>query len=206
MKRTISIFFLLLSVSIFRMEAQSALKSFSDKVSASMVSFSYDYATKGKVSLKGSGSAIVQNDGFVLKVDGLEVWCDGKDRWTMDPVAKEAVVESVEDSGKDYMTDPAFLLTGVEDNFKLVSSPEEVFVKGKYRMMFHLKPKVSSELKDIRLFFDDKILVSAIVSVKDGTETYFEIRDLKFDKRSSGAEFRFDEKSLDSSWVITDLR
>ena len=199
MKRTISIFFLLLSVSIFRMEAQSALKSFSDKVFASMVSFSYDYATKGKVSLKGSGSAIVQNDGFVLKVDGLEVWCDGKDRWTMDPAAKEAVVESVED-------DPAFLLTGVEDNFKLVSSPEEVFVKGKYRMMFHLKPKVPSELKDIRLFFDDNTLVSAIVSVKDGTETYFEIRDLKFDKRSSGAEFRFDEKSLDSSWVITDLR
>ena len=69
MKRTISIFFLLLSVSIFRMEAQSALKSFSDKVSASRVSFSYDYATKGKVSLKGSGSAIVQNDGFVLKAD-----------------------------------------------------------------------------------------------------------------------------------------
>jgi len=188
------------------MEAQSALKSFSDKVSASMVSFSYDYATKGKVSLKGSGSAIVQNDGFVLKADGLKVWCDGKGRWTMDSVAKEVVVESVEDSGRDYMTDPALLLTGVEDNFKLVSSPEEVIVEGKYRMMFHLKPKVPSELKDIRLFFDDKILVSAIVSVKDGTETYFEIRDLKFDKRSSGAEFRFDEKSLDSSWVITDLR
>ena len=188
------------------MEAQSALKSFSDKVSASMVSFSYDYATKGKVSLKGSGSAIVQNDGFVLKADGLKVWCDGKGRWTMDSVAKEVVVESVEDSGRDYMTDPALLLTGVEDNFKLVSSPEEVIVEGKYRMMFHLKPKVPSELKDIRLFFDDKILVSAIVSVKDGTETYFEIRDLKFDKRSSGAGFRFDEKSLDSSWVITDLR
>jgi len=206
MKRTISIFFLLLSVSIFRMEAQSALKSFSDKVSASRVSFSYDYATKGKVSLKGSGSAIVQNDGFVLKADGLKVWCDGKGRWIMDPTAKEVVVESVEDSGRDYMTDPALLLTGVEDNFKLVSSPEEVIVEGKYRMMFHLKPKVPSELKDIRLFFDDKILVSAIVSVKDGTETYFEIRDLKFDKMSSGAEFRFDEKSLDSSWVITDLR
>lgn len=206
MKRTISIFFLLLSVSIFRMEAQSALKSFSDKVSASRVSFSYDYATKGKVSLKGSGSAIVHNDGFVLKADGLKVWCDGKGRWTMDSVAKEVVVESVEDSGRDYMTDPALLLTGVEDNFKLVSSPEEVIVEGKYRMMFHLKPKVPSELKDIRLFFDDKILVSAIVSVKDGTETYFEIRDLKFDKMSSGAEFRFDEKSLDSSWVITDLR
>ena len=63
-----------------------------------------------------------------------------------------------------------------------------------------------SDLKGLLLYFSNKIPVAADVSVKDGTVTHFNIRDLKFCSKSSGSEFKFDEASLDASWLVTDLR
>lgn len=205
MKRIVSILLLLLAVSIYGIDAQNVLKSFSDKAASSRVSFSYNYAAKGKLPLKGKGNAVVQGESFILKGDGLEVWCDGKSRWTMDKVAKEAVAEAVDGRLSDYMTDPALLIASVEEHFNVISQ-ENTILAGKSVLLIRLTPKVPSELKSLKIYFRDSIIVAAEVAVKDGTVTHFTITDLKFCKKSSGDDFRFNEKSLDSSWLVTDLR
>ena len=56
--------------------------------------FEYAYRlSSGNTEMSGSGSVIFQGDAFVMKGDGLEVYCDGTDRWTVDRNAREAVAE-----------------------------------------------------------------------------------------------------------------
>ena len=181
------------------------LKSFSERAAASQMSFSYDYVTNGTVPLKGQGKVVVQDASFILLGDGLDVRCDGKSVWTMDSVAKEVVVDAVGSDCSDYVEYPALLLASLEENFKEIDN-EEVFVDGKPMTMIELKPVASSKLKRLKLFFRGNIPVAANITVKDGTVTHFNIKDLKFGKKTSGDGFFFDPATLDSSWIITDLR
>lgn len=169
------------------------------------MSFSYDYVTNGTVPLKGEGKVVVQDASFILLGDGLDVRCDGKSVWTMDSVAKEAVVDAVGSDCSDYVEYPVLLLASLEENFKEIDN-EEVFVDGKPMTMIELKPVASSKLKRLKLFFRGNIPVAANITVKDGTVTHFNIKDLKFGKKTSGDGFFFDPATLDSSWIITDLR
>lgn len=199
----ISVFFLLAFQP--QMKADGILKTFSQRLSSSRLSFSYEFSTKGDLPLKGKGTALIQGRNFIIKGEGLEVRCDGLTRWTMDPVAKEAVAESVESSERDYMTDPALLLSSVEDVFSESSSGKVKF-QGKEVDMFILKPKLAAGLNSVKLYFDAGLPVFAEVTVKDGTVTVFTLKDMKFLEKADDSLFFFNEASLDSSWIITDLR
>ena len=113
----------------FTAEAKSdALTEFITRVSQSCVSFDYSYTLKkDRTNLNGSGSVKVQGDSFLLKGDGLEVWCDGKTRWVIDRVAEEAVIEPVDLSETDFAANPALLLTVVDKAFDEVSDATSKF-------------------------------------------------------------------------------
>ena len=100
------------------------LGSFIDKVSSSLVTFDYSFTmqtTKSKTKMTGSGNVKVQGNAFFMEGNGMEVWCDGSTRWTIDRFAEEALVESVSESYDSYATNPALMITAVDDAFNEVS-------------------------------------------------------------------------------------
>lgn len=73
--------------------------------------YSYGYTSGGKTyDNVASGKMTVQGSAYLLKGDGLEVYSDGKVRWTLDRSGKEAIVESVD--AEDVMTNPAAIVAG----------------------------------------------------------------------------------------------
>ena len=191
------------------------LGSFIDKVSSSLVTFDYSFTmqtTKSKTKMTGSGNVKVQGNAFFMEGNGMEVWCDGSTRWTIDRFAEEALVESVSESYDSYATNPALMITAVDDAFNEVSFGTSKF-QGKAVDASVLSPvhkgKYSMDIAELKLFFKSGTsdLVGAEVKLNDGSVSEFSITVMTFSAQAEKKEsFRFDEKTLDDSYVITDLR
>lgn len=191
------------------------LGSFIDKVSSSLVTFDYSFTmqtTKSKTKMTGSGNVKVQGNAFFMEGNGMEVWCDGSTRWTIDRFAEEALVESVSESYDSYATNPALMITAVDDAFNEVSFGTSKF-QGKAVDASVLSPvhkgKYSMDIAELKLFFKSGTsdLVGAEVKLNDGSVSEFTITGMTFSAQAEKKEsFRFDEKTLDDSYVITDLR
>lgn len=191
------------------------LGSFIDKVSSSLVTFDYSFTmqtTKSKTKMTGSGNVKVQGNAFFMEGNGMEVWCDGSTRWTIDRFAEEALVESVSESYDSYATNPALMITAVDDAFNEVSFGTSKF-QGKAMDASVLSPvhkgKYSMDIAELKLFFKSGTsdLVGAEVKLNDGSVSEFSITGMTFSAQAEKKEsFRFDEKTLDDSYVITDLR
>ncbi len=198
-------------------EAASAksktLDAFVSKVSASLVSFDYSFTMPTrKARMTGKGSVKVQWPSFLVYGNGLEIWCDGNTRWTIDRVSDEALIESVDDSYDSYATNPALMIASIDNAFREDSFGVSKF-GGKTAEVSDLSPvhkgKGSMDIAGLKLFFKSgtTTLVGAQVTLNDGSVSDFTITNLKFEEPGKSKEsFRFDEKTLDSSYVITDLR
>ena len=189
------------------------LDTFVSKVSSSLVSFDYSFTmpTK-KAKMTGNGSVKVQGTSFIVDGNGLEIWCDGKTRWTIDRISEEALVESVDDSYDSYATNPALMIASIDNAFREESFGSSKF-GGKAVDASVLTPankgKGSMDIAGLKLFFKSgtTILIGAEVTLNDGSVSEFTITNLKFEGAGKSKEsFRFDEKTLDSSYVVTDLR
>lgn len=193
----------------------STLASFIDKVSSSLVTFDYSFSMqtpKSKSKMTGSGKVKVQGTAFYMEGNGLEVWCDGSTRWTVDRLSEEALVESVDGSYDSYSTNPALLVTSVDEAFNEVSFGTSKF-QGKTVDASVLSPvhagKHSMDIAQLKLFFKSgtSILVGAEVKLGDGSVSEFSITGMEYSAKLEKEEsFRFDEKTLEKSYVVTDLR
>lgn len=83
-----------------------------DKVQGQRVSFTYSYS----LSQKGAdfqeitgGEVTVEDNAYVMEGLGIKVLSDGETRWSLDPGAREAVVETVEK--EDIFTNPALFIS-----------------------------------------------------------------------------------------------
>ena len=108
--RTITRIFIAAAVALLALPQVTFAKSktldtFVSKVSSSLVSFDYSFTmpTK-KAKMTGNGSVKVQGTSFIVDGNGLEIWCDGVTRWTIDRISEEALVESVDESYDSYAT------------------------------------------------------------------------------------------------------
>jgi len=108
MKRLVSI--LLFSLSFWGLQAQEGIPLL-DKVAGHRVHFHYTYS----LSRAGAGFApvtdgqvTVEGNAYILEGLGMKVFSDGTTRWTLDPEAKEAVVEAVQK--EDLFTNPALFI------------------------------------------------------------------------------------------------
>ncbi|MBO4760660.1 MAG: outer membrane lipoprotein carrier protein LolA [Bacteroidales bacterium] len=191
---------MVMSVSSF---AQDTVKDFSAKVAGSRVSFSYGYEMKADVLVKGSGTVYVQGEAFRVDVDGLEIICDSKTRWTLDRGAKEIVIESVD--GVDLLDNPVLLVTSFDKAFREVSRGSAE-VSGKKCLKVDFAPKTESGISALAMFFCKDELVCVQVRMKDGNTTVFDISDMKFAEPAEDGLFSYDADALDNSWVKTDLR
>ena len=109
------------------------------------ISLRYACTVTQDTPVKLSGVLLVQGECYRAVGNGLEIYCDGATRWTVDPASKEVYVETAE---------------GLEELLSWRDSLTELTL---------------SEVEYLPLSDD----LSA---------------------------FRFDTASLDSSWVVTDLR
>ena len=60
-------------------------------------SFDFSYKVEGQAPLTGKGTAVIKESCFHVQTNGLDVWCDGKTRWTVDTEAKEVYIEDAQD-------------------------------------------------------------------------------------------------------------
>jgi len=201
---------LLIMSSCMSAQANSkTLDNFVAKVSSSLVSFDYTFSCQVRNSkMTGEGSVRLQDDAFFVKGNGLDIYCDGKTKWTVDTFSEEALIESVEESADSYATNPALLITCLDKAFNEVSCTTKDG-KDVSLLVPIQKGKSSSDLAEVKLVFKSgtEQLVGAQVKLNDGTVTDFVVKAIKFAEKTKGKEsFRLNEKTLGSSYVITDLR
>ena len=95
-----------------------------DKAQGHRVTFHYTYS----LSQKGvtQGNVTVEGNAYILQGLGMEVYSDGTTRWTLDPQAREALVEKVEK--EDLFTNPALFISSYKnylDQLKVNSSGKD---------------------------------------------------------------------------------
>ena len=125
--------------------AQPQLGEIAAHLQTDRISLRYACTVTQDTPVKLSGVLLIQGECYRAKGNGLEIYCDGATRWTVDPASKEVYVETAE---------------GLEELLSWRDSLTELTL---------------SEVEYLPISDD----LSA---------------------------FRFDTASLDSSWVVTDLR
>ena len=58
------------------------------------ISLHYDCTVTQDTPLKLSGTLLIQGDCYLAKGNGMEIYSDGKTRWTVDPASKEVYIET----------------------------------------------------------------------------------------------------------------
>ncbi|MGN1215021.1 MAG: outer membrane lipoprotein carrier protein LolA [Candidatus Cryptobacteroides sp.] len=189
------------------------MESFFAKVSSSLVSFGYSFVCRTSDSrMTGDGEVMLQDDCFLARGNGLEIRCDGQTLWTLDTVAEEAVVETVSSRTDALLANPAMLIVSAGEYFNVSSSGPATFAgqpADKVSLTPKTAPKSSSDISGLTLYFrkGTLLLVGAEAGMKDGTFSTFTLNNFKYsDKLQEKESFRLDEKTLGSSYVVTDLR
>ena len=104
------------------------------------------------------------------------------------------------------------MITAVDEAFEEVSFGTSKF-QGKVVDASVLTPvskgKSSMDIAVLKLFFKSgtSVLVGAEIKLNDGSVSEFSISGMEFkEKGTEKGSFRFDEKTLEKSYVVTDLR
>ena len=113
MKRFVSV--LLFSLLLQGLQAQDGI-SLLDKVAGHRVHFHYTYSLSragADFAPVTDGQVTVEGNAYILEGLGMKVFSDGTTRWTLDPEAREAVVEAVQK--EDLFTNPALFIGSYRD-------------------------------------------------------------------------------------------
>ncbi len=186
--------------------SEDPVRALSESVASSSVSFLCRYdAVKGKVHMSGAGSAILQGSAYLIDVDGLKFFCDGSTKWTVDNNTREVVIETADIETDGGFSNPVLLLVSADTMFEQVSA-EQVDFNGSNALRINMSPKSGCGLESVSLYFRGDVPVGACAVAEDGTETNLTISGFCKSEKKDLSYFMFDDKSLDSSWVVTDLR
>lgn len=194
----------------FALNAQNAqndvfLTAIAYKLEYNSVSFDYAFEVKTEVTVTGSGNAALSGDSYHMNGNGMEIWCDGKTRWTLDTAAKEAYIESVDDDSSDYLANPVLFLSGLDKAFKLTGISDVSF-KGETVKALALEPAVDeTKISSAVLYVSGNTPKGAEIRIDDGTVTVFSLSNVNW---TAGTDkvWAFDVATLDDSYVVTDLR
>lgn len=190
-----------------RLQAESpdaVLERFVGAVASSAVDFGYSYLIDdGRARVKGGGTVAMQGESYLISGDGLEVYCDGKTRWTVDRAAMEVVVETCDPENPDYTVNPAVLLKDFDKAFSVESSGVSSDGSLHYSLSPVSAPGISS--LEIVLSGDGKKLLSAVLHTEDGAAASFSISSFVFSTPSDPSRFAFDISSLADGYIVTDL-
>lgn len=198
---------LLLVLSTLTAAGQNIVTDFAKSLSDGCATFGYSYSVSGQVPLSGSGTIRLQGDAFTMQGDGLEVYCDGATRWTLDTAAEECYIESVEAGGLDYEANPALLVGAVNKAFKLSGTSSKTFNGTKVTEAV-LKPvSKGGNITGLSLMLTAaKKPAGLIVKTSDGNDITVVVKDFLIGAKTTLKDFAFDTGKLDSGYIVTDLR
>jgi len=219
MKRMILLLGLTLSLG-FAARAQEVTIASLDRIAAGeCVSFDYTYwvgSSDAELRQTSEGAVTAQREAYCVTGLGLEVRCDGKTRWSIDPAAREVLIETVAGaSAEDLFLTPTLAVCHYQDFFSPSFSGRK-FVSDGYVDRFDLTLKGSGAEEYSEVFL--------LVMVDDGSEpekvrlcfgfkgsdaTWVEIRtgELHFRPEKAIGDYRpASDAFAGKQWVVTDLR
>lgn len=197
MFRRLSLSALIITSAAASVSAQDVLHSFISKLSAAPASFEYSFVTKNSATpFSGSGNASVEGKCYRIVGNGLDIRCDGSERWTADTEAGEMIIESVDSTALDFISNPALIFIGLDECFEVESSTDKVFI---------LTPKIeNSGIRSLSLTFTGANPSSAILLHADGSRTEFTLSGFEFSVKDE--PWFFSKTDLASFKTVTDLR
>ena len=185
--------------------AQDALSGFISGLSSQSAVFSYSYVIDdGHTKIAGDGTAEIQGDSYLVKGDGLEVYCNGVCRWTVDRQSMEVVVESYDPESPDYTVNPAALLKNFDKLFSVKGC--ESTSSGYDYVLSPVSEKTDVESMELSLSADGKRLMYAGLTMKNGAVAAFTVPSFCFAPVSDASRFSFDVSALSADYIVTDLR
>jgi outer membrane lipoprotein-sorting protein len=207
MKRYIYVIVLiLLAAQVLKAQENTPLVRFYDNLLSSCVEFDMSYSIRmSGVKLDGKGVLELQGDSWILVGNGMEIRCDGKTLWTVDPESKEVVIDSLSDDiTAGIITNPAVMLINLRELF---SVREVLPTKEGRSLIYTLYPKAESEVSfvNMEILKGDSSLKQLTFSLEDGTSAVVNISSTKSGKKKP-AEYFSRSVNYDSSWIVTDLR
>lgn len=199
---------------------KSSLEKFYKELNEKYVGLSCHYTLRpangagassfGKVS--GNADVEMQDDAYIFRGNGLTIISDGKIICVMDEYAKEAVYESVpaDLSEADYLQNPAYLIRGLEDNFKILKSTGITGASSaEVCDNYVLEPVVDCGIRQCCLYFKagKEWLSKAVFELSDGNILEVEVYEpISLQKKHISYFTPKDPSSFEPNWIITDLR
>lgn len=173
--------------------------------SATSMQYTYSLLPSSGVKLSGEGSVMVQDSAYVMKGNGMELYCDGKTVWIVDTEGKEVMIESPAEGDEAYLDNPALLFVNMDKVFRVDGSKRNGSI-----LSYVLSSKVESGVRTASVSIDDSgrtpVMISASFSLSDGSSLDIKIKSMTFSEKKPLTSFFYDISSLNSSWLITDLR
>ena len=198
--------FLVLLPVLTSAQTASLLEKFYSDVAGSCLEMTYSYSTRlSGVDNKGQGTLRSQGIMWELKGNGVEMFCDSKSIWIIDPSMKEVVIEPApEDERQQWMSNPAVIFARLNELFKLTETLDSSDGKS---VIYVLSPKAESDIDycNLELFKRDATVRRASLALSDGTLIKIEVSSMKLTPELSVEAFR-PQTVFDSSWILTDLR
>ena len=94
--------------------AQSDAAYVKDLLTNNRVSFDFALSSKGKAPLQMNGKAVVDGECYRFQGNGIEVYCDGTTKWTVDQETKEVYIERSGGSST-FLDNPAVWIDNTKD-------------------------------------------------------------------------------------------
>jgi hypothetical protein len=74
--------------------AQSQIDALAAHLQTDRISLHYDCTYMEDLPVKLSGVLLIQGECYRAAGNGMEIYCDGQTRWTVDPASKEVYIET----------------------------------------------------------------------------------------------------------------
>ena len=168
------------------------------------VTYSYSARVSGIVN-NGEGTIASQDAMWTVVGNGVEMYCDSKTVWIVDPIMKEVVIEPASaGASSGFLDNPALLLSRLEENFKVTAS--RWLEDGKCRIYtFRPKSDMGLDYFNLEILRSDASVRSASFAMTDGTYVKIEVSSMKLTPKVSVEAFR-SSAVFGADWIVTDLR
>ena len=183
----------------------AVLNSLYARMADSCVSMDFSYVMQASgIKSLGEGELMLQDGNYVMTGNGLQINCEGKTMWIIDPEGKEVIIQSSAEGEQAYMDNPALLFVDMQKVFKVTG-----IKRNGSTVAYTFSPNVACGIKSavVEVISDSSpVMTSAYFSLSDGGRLDIKIKSMTFSEKKSLTSFHYDVSGLDKSWLITDLR
>ena len=197
---------MLLTVWAVGAQDKSLLSTLCQEIAKSCAILEYSYTARlSGIDNNGTGKLVSQGDKWVVKGNGVEMYCDGLSVWVVDPHSREVIIEPVSDEQKtEFVTNPARIFLSLDESFKVNALNESSDSKA---LVFSLTPIIKSDLEylNVEILKESNLIRQMSFALNDGTYITIKVSSMKLTPKVTDEAF-VPQMQFDSKWIVTDLR